>query len=68
MVKRKSRPQTNLKFDTLLRLNKPMSYGNWFGSENYSGKKIPWTEMSVWVRVSLGVLSIFLIQVVLIIG
>ena len=20
------------------------------GSENYSGKKIPWTEMSVWVR------------------
>ena len=38
MVKRKSRLQTNLKFDTLLRLNKPMSYGNWFGSENYSGK------------------------------
>ena len=28
MVKRKSRPQTNLEFDTLLRLNKPMSYGN----------------------------------------
>ena len=21
------------------------------GSENYSGKKIPWTELSVWVRV-----------------
>ena len=20
------------------------------GSENYSGKKIPWAEMSVWVR------------------
>ena len=27
-VKRKSRLQTNLEFDTLLRLNKPMSYGN----------------------------------------
>ena len=21
-----------------------------YGSENYSGKKIPWTAMSVWVR------------------
>lgn len=28
MVKRKSRPQTNLKFDTLLRFNQSMSYGN----------------------------------------
>lgn len=28
MVKRKSRLQTNLEFDTLLRLNKSMSYGN----------------------------------------
>lgn len=28
MVKRKSGLQTNLEFDTLLRLNKSMSYGN----------------------------------------
>lgn len=57
MVERKSRLQTNLKFDTLLRFNQSMSYGNWFGSENYSGKKIPWAEMPVWVRISLGVLN-----------
>ena len=28
------------------------------GSENYSGKKIPWAVMPVWVRLSLGVLNI----------
>ena len=27
------------------------------GSENYSGKKIPWAEMPVWVRISLGALN-----------
>ena len=37
MVKIESRPQT-MKISVI-------------GSESYSGTKIPWTEMSVWVRI-----------------
>ena len=51
MVNRKSRPQTIEEKSYI----KPEWRHLAIGSENYSGKKIPWTEMSVWVRVSLGV-------------
>lgn len=46
MVKRKSRPQTH----TAIIVGAETELV--CGSENYSGKKIPWAEMPVRVRIS----------------
>ena len=59
MVKIESRLQTNIRQmvkpggETLTFLEKEVLYGSnpyIFGNESYSGKKIPWTVMSVQVR------------------
>jgi len=52
MVKIQSRPQT-IVLNGLKRLIAYMVPLNEVGSENYSGKKIPWAEWPLWVRIPL---------------
>lgn len=50
MVQSKSRPQTQQNVLFLSTLYVPLFITSDYGNESYSGKKIPWTEMSVSVR------------------